>query len=176
MDDTERVPLEHDLPPDLRDAVADDTASLAALYNGLQDLDDTAFSERFGPALSTFREVLDGREGPVSCVLGLAVEETAGEREVTDAALAVARVPDADAPVYVGDGPEEEFLLLPVRADDCPPGSGRPASEIDAPEFREVVSAMAYKRFDLLQNDLDAYREAYLRPLVRGLEAYAERR
>jgi hypothetical protein len=33
---------------------------------------------------------------------------------------------------------------------------------------------MAYKRFDLLENDLDGYRDSYLRPAVRGLEAYVQ--
>jgi hypothetical protein len=33
---------------------------------------------------------------------------------------------------------------------------------------------MVYKAFDLVQNDLDSYTAAYLRPLVRGLEAYAD--
>lgn len=176
-DDAETLPLEHDLPPDLRDALADETTRLAALYNGIQELPDESFAERFAGALATFRDVLGGREGFVACVLGLAVEESGGERVVTDAALASVHVPGDDGGVaellYAGEAPADEFLLLPVHADDCPPGSGRPASDVDVDGFREIVAAMTYQRFDLLQTDLGTYRESYLRPLVRGVELYA---
>lgn len=180
-EDAERVDLHHKLPDDLRNALADETASLAALYNGLQDLDDGTFAERFAGALATFRDVLAGREGFVACVIGLEVREVGGEREVLNAALVSAHVPNEDGGIadllYVADDPpEDEFLLLPVHADDCPPGTGSTASDVDTATFREVVSAMTYQRFDLLQNDIDTYRASYLRPLVRGLEAYAERR
>jgi hypothetical protein len=68
----------------------------------------------------------------------------------------------------------DTVLMLPVRPEDCPSGSNSAASDLSLAEFREVVSAMAYKRFDLLQNDLDSYRDSYLRPVVRGLEAYVQ--
>lgn len=180
-DDAERVPLNHELPDDLRAALADETASLVALYNGLQDLDDETFTERFAGALATFRDVLNGREEFVACVVGLELREAGGEREVLDAAIVSVHVPNEDGSVdellHVTDNPpEDEFLLLPVHADDCPPGTGSAASDVDVATFREVVAAMTYQRFDLLQNDLDSYRTSYLRPLVRGLEAYSESR
>lgn len=179
-EDAERVPLAHDLPDDLRDALTDDSAALASLYNGLQRLDEEAFADRFGGALAGFRDALDGREGPHVCVLGLDVERAGGDREVAGAAVASVHRPGADGDVteavYAGEAPEDEFLLLPVHADDCPPGSGRAASDLDVDGFREIVAAMTYQRFDLLQNDLDTYRESYLRPLVRGVEVYAAAR
>ena len=77
--------------------------------------------------------------------------------------------------LFTGDaGVPDTVVMLPVRPDDCPPGSGEAASDLSVEGFREILAAMLYKRFDLLQNDLDGYRDSYLRPTVRGLEAYAE--
>ncbi|MFB6191742.1 MAG: hypothetical protein ABEI11_00290 [Haloarculaceae archaeon] len=169
--------IEHDLPGDLRDALADDTASLAGLYNDLQGLSEEAFADRFGRALSTLREVAAGR--PVICVVGF--ELAAGDDPVRGGEVVSIHAPDGgggvgDA-VYVADAaPTDEFVMLPIRPDDCPPGSGEPVEALGVGAFREIVCAMTYKRFDLLQNDLATYRASYLRPLVAGLELYADRR
>jgi hypothetical protein len=170
--------IEHDLPADLRNALADDTASLAGLYNDLQDLSAETFAERFAPALSTLRTAAAG-SAPVVCVVG--VELAPGDDPVRRGEVVSVHVPGSeggagDARYVAAAAPTDEFVMLPIRPDDCPPGSGGPASELSVEAFREIVSAMTYKRFELLQNDLGTYRESYLRPLVAGLELYADRR
>jgi hypothetical protein len=170
--------IEHDLPSDLRDALADDTASLAGLYNDLQGLSGEAFADRFGRALATLRETAAGTE-PVICVVG--VELATGDDPVRRGEVVSVHVPGPEGGVgearYVAEAaPTDEFVMLPIRPDDCPPGSGEPASELSVDAFQEIVSAMTYSRFDLLQNDLATYRRSYLRPLVTGVELYADRR
>lgn len=174
----ERLDIAHDLPDDLAAALGDDLRAAGTLYNDLQELSDEAFAARFGDAHEQFRAALDVDAGFVTAVLGLALSE--GQPLVADATLVSVHEPRSDGGVetlhYTGPAgaATDTFLMLPVRPDDCPPGSKQTASELSLAEFREVVSAMAYKRFDLLENDLDAYRDSYLRPVVRGLEAYAE--
>lgn len=179
MTDRERAPIEHDLPPDLRDALGADSRAVGGLYNDLQDLDDGTFADRFGGSLATLREALEGTAHEfVVCALGIDLEPDA-EDPVAGAALASVHAPAEDGSVedllYVGwAAPTDKFVVLPLRPHDCPPGSGQPGSDLSVGEYREVVSAMVYKEFDLLQNDLDSYTSAYLRPLVRGLESYAD--
>jgi hypothetical protein len=179
MTDRERVPIEHDLPPDLRDALGVSSQQVGGLYNDLQNLDDETFADRFAGSLATLRETLDGTGHEfVVCALGIGLEPDP-EDPVAGAALASVHAPADDGSVddllYVGEAvPTDQFVALPLRPHDCPPGSGQPASDLSVGEYREVVSAMVYKGFDLMQNDLDSYTAAYLRPLVRGLEAYAD--
>lgn len=179
MTDPERVPIEHDLPADLREALGVNSQMVGGLYNDLQDLGDEAFADRFGASLATLRETLDGTDHEfVICTLGFDLVSDP-EDPVAGAALASVHVPAEDGSVdellYVGEAvPTGQFVVLPLRPHDCPPGSGQPASDLSVGEYHEVVSAMVYKGFDLVQNDLDSYTSAYLQPLVRGLEAYAD--
>ncbi|MFB6118152.1 hypothetical protein [Halosegnis sp.] len=176
---TERLDIAHDLPEELADALADDARTAGTLYNELQDLSDEGFATRFEAPLAALREAVDGVDAPlVIAVVGLAVDVDEGPL-VADAALVSAHEPQPDGGIerllYTADETTavDTFLMLPLRPTDCPPGSGQPASALSLSAFREVVSAMAYKRFDLLNEDIDAYCDSYLRPLVRGLEAYA---
>lgn len=176
---TDRLDVDHDLPDQLRDALRAESRAAGALYNALQDLDDAAFETRFGAAHDDFRGALDGTDAAFAiAVLGLAVSDDPGD-PVGDAALLSVHEPTGDGSVerllFAGaaDRTPDTVVALPVRPGDCPPGSGERASDLSLAGFREIVAAMAYKRFDLLQNDLDAYRDAYVRPTVRGLEAYA---
>lgn len=181
----EQVPVEHDLPDDLRAAVADETETLAALYNDLQDLSGEAFEARFGDSLADIRAVArDADADLVLFVVGLSVGDRVEETGdlVDGAALVTGHVPRSDGGVtdLLYRDPDAEaldyFVLLPVRPEDCPPGSGQAAADLDPDTYREVVSAMLYRRFDLLQNDPDRYAASYVRPLVRGLEAFDEAR
>lgn len=184
---TDTLALEHDLPDDLRDACSDDSRSVGALYNTLQSLSDEAFEDRFADSLDTLREVCtDAPDVPLlAVVLGLTVADAdaigAGTL-VGEAELVTAHVPGVDGGVadlrYCDPDATalDYFLFLPIRPDDCPPGSGTPASELTMTQYREIVSAMCYQRFHLLQNDVEAYTDNYMRPLVRGLEAFAEQR
>jgi len=182
--DPERVPIDHDLSPALREAVAADTGALAAVYNDIQETPQEAFDERFGASLSALREAVAGVDAPlVVFVLGLTLDDDPTTRElVVGATLLTGHVPDAEGAVAElvyrdGDAPTpDDVLALPVRPEDCPPGSGRAAADLDAETYYEVVASMAYQRFDLFQNDLDRYASSYLRPLVRGLEAFDEAR
>lgn len=176
---TDRLDVSHDLPDQLRDALGAESRAAGALYNALQDLDGAAFESRFGSAHDDFRAALDGTDATFAiAVLGLAVTEDPAD-PVGDATLLSVHEPTGDGGVerllFVGpaDRTPDTVVALPVRPGDCPPGSGEPASDLSLSGFREIVAAMAFKRFDLLQNDLDAYRDAYVRPTVRGLEAYA---
>lgn len=182
MGDPERLDLDHGLPDDLRDAMRDDTQTVGTIYNDLQDTAEATFADRFGDSLATLQDVARGEEGFVVAVLGLAVAEEHALAEgdlVAGAELVSVHRPNDDGSVsellYVADGADalDYFVLLPLRLDDCPPGSGNHVTDLGVGGFREVVAAMVYKRFDLLQNDVDSYASAYLRPLVRGLEAYA---
>lgn len=179
MTDPERIPIDHDLPPSLRDALGVHSQSVGGLYNDLQELDDEAFADRFGDSLATLRATLEGTDLPfVVCTLGFELRADP-EDPVVGAAVASIHAPhddgDVDELLYAGtDVPADQFVMLPIRPGDCPPGSGQPASDLAVGQYREVVSAMVYKGFDLLQNDLDSYATSYLRPMVRGLEAYAD--
>ncbi len=174
----ERLDIAHDLPDELAVILADDLRTAGTLYNSLQDLDDAAFADRFDKAHEQFCAALDIDADFVIVVLGLALSER--EPLVDGAALLSVHEPQGDGGVdtlhHTGSAAAsiDTVLMLPVRPEDCPPGSNSAASDLSLAEFREVVSAMAYKRFDLLQNDLDSYRDSYLRPVVRGLEAYAQ--
>lgn len=177
---TERLDIAHDLPDALRDALRDESRTAGTLYNALQDLDEAASADRFDAALAAFRSVLsDADVDFVIAVVGLEVGTTADDL-VADADLLSVHEPSDDGSVrrllYAGDenAARDTVVMLPVRPGDCPPGSGQRAGALSTAEFREVVAAMTFKRFDLLQNDLDAYRDSYLRPAVRGLEAYAQ--
>ncbi|MFC7176133.1 hypothetical protein [Halosegnis marinus] len=178
----ERLDLAHDLPDDLADALGDDLRTVGTLYNDMQDLSEAAFAERFAGAHGTVTDVLDTDAEFVVAVLGLAVDPDPEGPLVAGADVVVVHEPNDDGSVrellYTADADAatDTFVMLPLRPGDCPPGSGRSATELTLAEFREIVGAMTYKRFDLLQNDTDAYRDSYLRPAVRGLEAYAERR
>ena len=175
----ERLDLEHDLPDALREATRDETRTVGTLYNAVQDLDDEAFAEGFESAYAAFTGALEGVDAEfVVCVVGLSISEDPSELVVGGDLLSV-HAPNPDGSVdellFTGDaGVPDTVVMLPVRPADCPPGSGAAASDLSLGGFREVLSAMLYKRFDLLQNDLDGYRDSYLRPTVRGLEAYAE--
>lgn len=182
---TERVPIEHDLPGDLRDGVADETETLATLYNDLQDLPESAFDRRFSGSLANLRDaVADVDADLVLFVLGLSVGDDYAEtgRLVADADLLTGHVPDGegrvDDLVYCDPdaGALDYFVLLPIRPEDCPPGSGQSAADLSIDEYYEIVAAMVHRRFDLLQNDPDRYAASYVRPLVRGLEAFDEAR
>ena len=175
---TERLDLPHDLPEDIADALSDDLRTVGTLYNDIQDLSEEAFKARFGDALDTLQAV-DPDADFVIVVLGLGVDVGEGPL-VDDAALVSVHEPNDDGSVarlfYTGDAaPGDTFLMIPLRPGDCPPDTGGTLGTLSLPEFREIVSAMTFKRFDLLENDLDSYRDSYLRPAVRGLEAYAER-
>jgi len=174
---TARLDIEHDLPPDLADALGDDRRSVGTLYNELQDLTAEAFRDRFGDVFTRLTEAVPADVEFVIVALGLGVD-TDADPFVTDAGVVAVHEPKPGGSVetlhFVGDhAPTDTFVMLPIRPGDCPPGSRRPISELTLEEFREVVSAMVYKRFDLLDSDVDAYRDSYLRPLVRGVEAYA---
>lgn len=175
----ERLDLEHDLPESLREATRDETRTVGTLYNAIQDLDDEAFAERFDAAYTAFTEALAGADAEfVVCVVGIEVSEDPADMIAGGDLLSV-HAPNPDGSVadllFTGDaGVPDTVVMLPVRPADCPPGSGEAASDLSVGGFREVLSAMLYKRFDLLQNDLEGYRDSYLRPAVRGLEAYAE--
>lgn len=176
----ERLDIEHDLPDALREAVRDETRTVGTLYNAVQDLDDAAFAERFGPAHTAFCDALADTDADfVICVVGIDVSEDPTDMIAGGDLLSV-HEPNDDGSVadllFTGDaGAPDTVVMLPVRPADCPPGSGEAAGDLSVDDFREVLSAMLYKRFDLLQNDLDGYRDSYLRPTVRGLEAYAAR-
>ena len=175
---TERLALSHDLPEDIADALSDDLRTVGTLYNDIQDLSEEAFASRFGDALDTLRAV-DPDADFVIAVLGLGVDVGEGPL-VDEATLVSVHEPNDDGSVahlcYTGDADaaDDTFLMLPLRPGDCTPGTGGTLGGLSLAEFREIVSAMTFKRFDLLENDLDAYRDSYLRPTVRGLEAYAE--
>jgi hypothetical protein len=175
----ERLDLEHDLPESLREATRDETRTVGTLYNAVQDLDDATFADRFEPAYAAFREALsDVDVAFVVAVVGIEISEEPTDMIAGGDLLSV-HEPNPDGSVddllFTGDaGVPDTVVMLPVRPDDCPPGSGEAASDLSVEGFREILSAMLYKRFDLLQNDLDGYRDSYLRPTVRGLEAYAE--
>lgn len=181
MGEPEQVPVEHDLPPELRAAVAAETGALAAVYNALQEMSSETFEAVFGASLAALTEAVARVDAPlVVFVLGLTLEDDPTTPDlVVGATLLSGHVPDGTGDVadlvYVTDGSPapDDVLMLPVRPGDCPPGSGRPAADLDAETYHEVVAAMAHRRFDLLQTDLDGYAASYLRPLVRGLEAYA---
>lgn len=174
----ERLDIAHDLPEDLADAFGDDLRTVGTLYNDIQDLSEDAFASRFSDALDDLRVAVETDAEFVVAVLGFGV--AADTPLVARADLVSVHEPNDDGTVkrllFTGseDAATDTFVMLPLRPADCPPGSGRPASELSLDEFREIVSAMTFKRFDLLENDLDAYRDAYLRPAVRGVEAYAE--
>lgn len=176
---TERLDIEHDLPEPLREATRDETRTVGTLYNAMQDLADDAFAERFDPAYAAFTEALSGVDAEfVVGVVGIEISEDP-ENMIAGGNLLSVHAPNPDGSVadllFTGDAdPPDTVVMLPVRPADCPPGSGEAASGLSVDEFREVLSAMLYKRFDLLQNDLDGYRDSYLRPTVRGLEAYAD--
>ncbi|RNJ25740.1 hypothetical protein [Halosegnis longus] len=174
---TARLDIEHDLPPDLADALGDDRRSVGTLYNELQDLSGEAFRDRFDDAFGRLTEAVPADAEFVVVVLGLEVD-TETDPFVTDAGVVAVHEPNPDGSVgtlhfVADDAPTDTFVMLPIRPADCPPGSGRPVSQLTVEEFRDIVSAMVYKRFDLLDSDIDAYRDSYLRPLVRGVEAYA---
>lgn len=182
MGDSERIDLDHGLPEELREAMRDDTATVGTLYNDLQDTDEETFADRFGGSLRTLRDVGEGTEGFVIAILGLAIAEAEALAEgdlVAGAEVVSVHRPNDDGSVadllYVGEdvATVDYFVLLPLRLDDCPPGSGNRVADLEVAAYREIVAAMVYKRFDLLQNDVESYTSAYLRPLVRGLEAYA---
>lgn len=174
----ERLDIDHGLPDEVADALGDDLRTVGTLYNDLQDLDDDAFDERFARAHEALREAVDADADFVIGVLGLAVDPEPAGPLVAGASLLSVHEPHDDGSVdrllYTGpaDGAADTFVMLPLRPDDCPPGTDQRAAELSLAEFREIVSAMTYQRFDLLQNDLDSYRDSYLRPTVRGLEAY----
>lgn len=174
----ERLDIDHGLPDDIADALGDDLRTVGTLYNDMQDLDDDAFDGRFAEALEALREAVDADADFVISVLGLAVDPDSPGPLVADASLLSVHEPHDDGSVdrlfYTGsaDGAADTFVMLPIRPDDCPPGSDQLAAELSLAEFRDIVSAMVYQRFDFLQNDLDSYRDSYLRPTVRGLEAY----
>lgn len=178
----EQLDISHDLPDDIADALGDDLPTVGTLYNDIQDLSDEAFAERFADAHAALTAALDTDAEFIVAVLGLAVDVSPEGPLVAGADLVVAHEPNDDGSVkellYTAgaDAATDTFVMLPLRPANCPPGSGRPATDLSLAEFREIASAMTYKRFDLLQNDMDAYRDSYLRPAVRGLEAYAERR
>ncbi|WP_255197381.1 hypothetical protein [Halorarius litoreus] len=175
----ERLDLEHDLPDALREAVRDETRSLGTLYNAVQDLDDATFAERFESAHAAFTDALTGTDADfVIAVVGIEVSEDPTDMIASGALLSV-HEPNDDGSVkdllFTGDaGIPDTVVMLPIRPADCPPDSGEQASDLSMSGFREVLAAMVYMRFNLLQNDLDAYRDSYLRPTVRGLEAYAD--
>jgi hypothetical protein len=174
---TARLDIEHDLPADLADALGDDRRSVGTLYNELQDLTEAQFRDRFGDAFARFTEAVPADAEFVIVVLGVGVN-TDADPFVTDAGVVAVHEPNPDGSVetlhFVAEAaPTDTFVMLPIRPGDCPPGSGRPVSGLTDEEFREIVSAMVYKRFDLLDSDIDAYRDSYLRPLVRGVEAFA---
>lgn len=174
----ERLDIDHGLPDDVADALGDDLKTVGTLYNDLQDLDDEAFEARFAEPLDALRTAVETDADFVIAVLGLAVDVEPPEPLVTGASLLSVHEPNDDGSVdrllYTGpaDGAGDTFVMLPLRPDDCPPGTNQRAAALSVDEFREIVSAMTYQRFDLLQNDLDSYRDSYLRPAVRGLEAY----
>jgi len=174
----ERLDIAHDLPDDVADALGDDLRTVGTLYNDLQDLDDDAFETRFAGSFEALRTAVDTDAEFVIGVLGLAVDPEPAGPLVAGASLLSVHEPHDDGSVdrllYTGpaDGAADTFVMLPLRPDDCPPGSDQRATELSLAEFREIVSAMTYQRFDLLQNDIDSYRDSYLRPTVRGLEAY----
>ncbi|WP_255152536.1 hypothetical protein [Halorarius halobius] len=176
---TERLDIEHDLPDPLREALRDETRTVGTLYNALQDMDEEAFADRFGGALVAFREALADTDAEFAiAVLGLHVSEDPNDM-LAGADLLSVHEPNDDGSVstllFTGEaGVPDTCVMLPVRPDDCPPGSGEPVGDISVEAFREIVAAMLFKRFDLLQNDVDGYRDSYLRPTVRGLEAYAD--
>lgn len=177
---TERLDVAHDLPDSLADALGDDLRTAGTLYNELQDLTPDEFAARFAEPLETLREVVDVDAPLVIAVIGLAIAVDESPF-IADAALLSAHEPRDDGGIerllHAADATDstDTFVMLPIRPGDCPPGTGRSATQLTPETFHEIVSAMAYKRFDLLENDLDAYRDSYLRPTVRGLEAYAER-
>lgn len=175
----ERLDLEHDLPDALREAVRDETRSVGTLYNAVQDLDDATFAELFESAHASFIETLSGTDADfVVAVVGIEVSEDPADM-ITGGNLLSVHEPNDDGSVkdllFTGDaGVPDTVVMLPIRPDDCPPESGERASDLSLSGFREVLAAMLYMRFNLLQNDLDSYRDSYLRPAVRGLEAYAD--
>lgn len=174
----ERLDIAHDLPDDIADALGDDLRTVGTLYNDLQDLDDEGFDERFAGALEALRAAVDTDADFVIAVLGLAVDSEPPGPLVAGASLLSVHEPHDDGSVdrllYTGpaDGAADTFVMLPLRPDDCPPGTDQRAADLSTAQFREIVSAMTYQRFDFLENDLDSYRDSYLRPTVRGLEAY----
>lgn len=176
---TERLDVEHDLPEPLREALRDETQTVGTLYNAVQDVREEAFAERFGGALVDLQGALADADAEfVVAVLGLDVSTDPNDLLAGGALLSV-HEPTDDGDVaellFTGDAdPPDTAVMLPIRPADCPPGSGQAVANLSVDEFREIVAAMLFKRFDLLQNDLDGYRDAYLRPTVRGLEAYAD--
>ena len=174
---TERLDIEHDLPAPLADALGDDRRTVGTLYNELQDLSDEQFRDRFDSAFARLTDAVPTDAEFVIAVLGLGID-TDLDPFVTGSDVLTVHEPNPDGSVatlhFVADeGTTETFVMLPIRPHDCPPESGRPVAELSLGEFREIVSAMVFKRFDLLDSDLDAYRDSYLRPLVRGVECYA---
>ncbi len=182
MTEPDTVPVEHDLPADLQRAVAADTGALAAVYNDLQETPLDAFEATFGDSLGALTGAVAGVDAPlVAFVLGLDLEDDPTTRDlVVGATLLAGHVPDRTGGVaelvYRADADHapDDVLMLPVRPDDCPPDSGRPAADLDVETYYEVVASMAHRRFDLLQTDVEQYASSYVRPLVRGLEAYAD--
>lgn len=174
-----QLDIAHDLPEDLAAALGDDLRTAGTVYNDLQELSAEEFAARFEDAHEQFRTALDIDAAFVTAVLGLAL--SGDQPFVGGATLLSVHEPRGDGSVdvlhYTGPAevPTDTVVMLPIRPGDCPPGSNQAAADLSLAEFREVVSAMAYKRFDLLENNLDAYRDSYLRPAVRGMEAYAER-
>lgn len=156
-----------DLPDRFRSVLTADAERFAALYNGLQGMERTAFADAFGDSLETLRQVADVDAPELVVVLGLTVE--AGT--IVDASLLSVSSRQDGSVLHATEitEPPDAAVYLPVRAGDFPPGSGGSVGDVAIEEYREVVASMLYLRYELSEDDPDRYDDLYRRPLAQGL-------
>lgn len=162
---------DENLTADLRALTSPGREDVAALYNGLQGMEDEAFRAAFEGSFETLKDVAGAGPPELASVLGLELDGGS----VTDATLLSVHVREGDRVVYTDDDADvpDAAVYLPVRPEDFPPGSGEALADLDVDEYREVVSAMVFLRHQLARESPDQLESRYREPLRRGLRAYA---
>ena len=160
-----------EVPEEFRAHVERPPRDVGRVYNDLGELGDAAFEAAVAGSLETLQEHTAGERGEFAAVLGLEFDDGT----LADATLLSVRELGGDRVLHVdgGSAVPDAVVYLPVRPDDCPPGSGTAVEDLDLADYREMVASMVFLRYELMENASDRYDDLVGRPLARGLETYA---
>ena len=161
------------LPAGLQELLQADATATGALYNILQKMEMAAFEDAFADSLETLRSETDVAADELAAVVGLVTD--ADGTTVTDArVLSVHSLGEGEV-YHTAEGTDtpDHLVYVPIRPEDCPPGTGGSVADLGIEEYREIVASMAFLRHQLLENEPDRYEAIYGERLARGLNAYA---
>lgn len=175
--------IKHSVPEEHRSKAEESTKILTALYNELNDMSIERFEKNFASTLEDIHSYSDTYPDAnlLFFVLGATI---AAEDDLEDGNLIghtstkfVFELGDEEFIDHYHHTPDtiddtDYFFLVTIRPQDCPPGTGTPATDITLEEYHDIMATALYKRFELFQNDMERYKKICLQPILTPLEDY----